>query len=486
MMQQVSVVGGGIGGLVSALLLQKQGLQVSVYEASERLGGRLRFVERDGDKIDQGPTIVLLPDTIKEILKDIGIEDEVELLEIDPLYSIHYQDGTTYTKYRDPAKQEEELKKLFPQDVKGFKRFMKDMKFRFDLGKPRYLETSFVRKRDFFTPTSIQTLSKLKAYQQVYQQLKTYFNEPKLREAYALQTLYIGGNPYRTPAIYSLVSYSEHEHGIYYIKGGYASLVEKLEVKMRELGISIFTNTPVHSVKPPNAIVLEDGEKVESDFIIINGDFPVAQKLVEGTADRNFEPSSGCFLVYMGIKGVKEDLSVHQFYLSKDFEQNMKEVFQWKQVPTDPSIYLFNPSKVDSSLAAKGKSVLYTLVPVPSGNQIDWEKEKEDFKDLILNRLEQNGLDDIRERIEWMEIRTPQEAMKDGLFEGGSFGIAPSLFQSAAFRPQVQPFPQHPSILAVGASVHPGGGIPIVMMGAKLVSEVIETQLEKPSTKRKV
>lgn len=160
--------------------------------------------------------------------------------------------------------------------------------------------------------------------------------------------------------------------------------------------------------------------------------------------------------------------------MSDSLEEQMKDIFINEKLATDPSFYLFSPSLIDPSLAPEGKSVAYMLVPVPDSTDISKE-EYANYADKILGELKSRLDPQLEEKIEWMDIRTPHESKQEGLFEGGSFGIAPTLFQSGVFRPQVKPFSME-NIYAVGASVHPGGGIPIVMQGAKLLAEYIDAE----------
>lgn len=477
MTKTVAIIGAGIGGMISALLLRNLGFQVTIYEKESKLGGRLAFVEKDGYKIDKGPTIVLLPEMLVSILKYAGIkETDYELLPLDTMYSLHYQDGTTYTKFRDVEKQKEEIEKISPEDVKGFTRYMVDMENRFAIGKEAFLEKSFVKKSTFWTAKNIQSLLKLKAYETTRKNANRYFSSEKLQEAYTLQTLYIGGNPFSSPAMYNLIPFSEHAHGIHYIKGGYASLVEVIQKKLLKSGVKIFTNSNVEQIVTEDyqAKALKVNGNVHTyDAILLNGDFPNMLPLLD--EKKKYEPSSSCLLFYFGLNKKYDTSNVHQFFMSSDFSKHMRQVFKEKVVPTDPSFYTFNPSVMDESLAPDGKSVLYVLVPVPAGDHIDWDNEK-DFINGMLEQLEKRAFPQLRKSVEWMEIRTPKEAMVEGLFQGGSFGIGPSLFQSGVFRPQVKPF-HYENIYAVGASIHPGGGIPIVMQGAKLAVDVIREDL---------
>ncbi|ANC75689.1 phytoene desaturase [Fictibacillus phosphorivorans] len=473
------IVGGGIGGLITALYLRKQGKEVTIYEKSSRLGGRLNFFEKEGYKIDSGPTIVLLPEMIYEILSEVGIErDELELILCSPMYKLNYPDGSHFYKTSDLPGQLNEIKRMFPGEEQGFLRYVTDMYERFHQGKTAFLDRSFVNRRDFWTPKNLHTLTKLKAYQSVKKLAEAYFSHPRMQEAFSFQTLYIGGSPENSPAMYSLVPFSEHAHGIWYVKGGYGSVVDLLQRKLVEQGVEIRLSTPVEALSLQgnlcNGVVTEEGTHLH-DMVIYNGDFPGIHHLIPGPkpVKKNYESSSGCFLLYLGLDRMFDEADVHQFFMTDHFDEHMREVFLQKKLPRDPAIYTFYPSKIDPTLAPEGKSVLYVLVPVPSGETVDWELEKQSYADFIIDSLEKRGYPGLKDSIVWSEIRTPNDALTDGLYQGGSFGIAPTLKQSGVFRPQIKPLP-YENLYAVGASIHPGGGVPIVMQSAKHLAKYLE------------
>ncbi|MGE6413535.1 phytoene desaturase family protein [Planococcus kocurii] len=479
---KIAMVGGGVGGLMGALYLSNMGFDVTILEKEKKLGGRLTFVERDGFKVDQGPTIVLLPEMFQELLQQAGIKaEDIELLLCDPLYSIRFPDGTVYTKYPDIDRQLQEIENVFPTEKEGFLRFISEGRERFKIGKSSFLEHSFVKKADFWTAGNIKKLLKLKPHQSVNKLMSNYFRDERLQLAYSLQSLYIGGDPFRAPAMYALVPFSEHEHGVYYLKGGYGSLIPVLEKELRARNnVTIKTEISVQQIVIENqqAKGIETAEGFEAfDAIVYNGDFPGIEKIVPAQKKRKYTASSGCVLLYFGLNKVYEEGNVHQFFMGDSYEDHMDDVFMKKQKTENPAIYTFHPSKIDDSLAPEGKGVLYVLVPVPSGTDIDWANDTV-WIDKIIDRMEKLAFPNFREAVEWMEIRTPKEAEAFGLFKGGSFGIGPTLFQSGVFRPQVKPF-KTDHLYAVGASVHPGGGIPIVMQGAKLLAEQIQNDFAK-------
>ncbi|WP_100372549.1 phytoene desaturase family protein [Bacillus sp. FJAT-45037] len=476
---KTAIIGGGVGGMLSALYERQRGHEVVLYEKEATLGGRLAFVERDGFKIDKGPTIVLLPEMIYSILEEVGItREEVPLTRIDPLYSLHFPDGMTFYKWSDKEKQYAELNKWFDGETENFDRYLADMKWRFEEGKTAFLDRDFVRKRDFFSAPNLHTLWKLKAYETVKRQASRYFNHPRLQEAFSFQTLYIGGAPHGSPALYSLVPFSEHYHGIWYVQGGYASLISLFEKKLRQRGVDIRLESEVEEfvMEGNRCVAIKTNNKQQEelfDRFIVNGDFPNAEHLVT-KQKKSYTPSSGCLLLYFGLNRTYEERDVHQFLMTDDFEKHMKEVFDEKTLPSSPSMYVFHPSLIDSSLAPDGKGVMYVLIPVPSGDAVNWD-DVDHYIEERIDELEKRAFPDLRDAIEWMEVRTPKMALQDGLYAGGSFGIAPSLRQSGVFRPQLKPF-KFDNVYAVGASTHPGGGIPIVMQGAKLLADYIDTE----------
>jgi len=476
---EVAFVGGGIGSLTAALLLSKQGKKVTVYERSSRLGGRLAYQEGGGYRIDQGPTIVLLPEMLLSILEEAGIDrSRIPLLECDPLYRIHYADGTVFHKWRNQLRQIEELERLFPDEVEGFQRYMADMEVAFKQGKEAFLERPFLRKREFYTFRNISLLTKLKAYKSVRSFARRYFRNEKLLDAFSLQTLYIGGAPFQAPGLYTLLPFAEHAYGIWYVKGGYAGIVSILEAELRSRGVEIRTETQIEGLILEKGRCLgvkeAGGKEILHNTVVYNGDFPHLASLLpkDAVPMKAYKPSSGTILIYLGLNKQWKDASVHQFFLPKNLHSGLKEIFQNNRLPQDSSFYIFYPSAIDEEAAPPGESVMYMLVPAPPHGSVVWEDEVPELVERVIDEAEKRGFPGLRAAIKWKDVRTPRDAASDGLYHGGSFGIAPTFGQSAVFRPQIVPYPIQ-GLYAVGASVHPGGGIPIVMQGAKLLANYL-------------
>lgn len=484
-----AIIGGGIGGLTAALLLSRIGVRTVVHERSSRLGGRLAFEEGpDGYRIDRGPTIVLLPDMLKELLAEGGLELPPDaLVPCDPLYRIHYGDGTVFHKYADRAKQLAEIESVFPGESDGFIRYMAKLERWFELGRPAVLERTFLRKRELLRPETVGALAQMKLLKGIRAFAAEFFRDARLQQAFSLQALYIGGSPLRSPALYSLIPYSEHAHGIWYLRGGYASLVPLIERELRRRGVEIRLESRVDSIEIAESRatgIMADGRFESADHVVFNGDFPGIEALTSkigppSARQRRYQPSSGCLLIYLGLERSYPDVPMHQFYLPESLDAQMDRIFRAQALPDDPAYYVFHPSLADPELAPKGHSVLYLLVPVPPNSaSIDWTEQAPLLAERVLEDAERRSFPGLRSAIKWKQLRTPADAEADGNYMGGSFGIAPILSQSAAFRPQVRPFRSIQNLYAVGASVHPGGGVPIVMQGARLLVETMKEEMQ--------
>ena len=240
------------------------------------------------------------------------------------------------------------------------------------------------------------------------------------------------------------------------------------------------------------------------DAVLFNGDFPYLEELLprealkQGISLRSslvqkpspsgwnqvnkmqpkskFQPSSGCLLIYVGATKRWAESLTHQFFLPESLDNSLRDLFDRDLIPDNPSYYVFNPVALDDSAAPEGESVLYFLVPVPNSKQIDWSSVAEPLADKILADAEARGFTDLAATTVWRTLRTPEDAEREGMYGGGSFGIAPVLTQSGVFRPQPKPY-NIAGLYAAGASVHPGGGVPIVMQGARLAVQELMKEL---------
>jgi phytoene desaturase len=393
-----------------------------------------------------------------------------------------------FNKFHDEQMQLAEIERLFPGEGENYLRFMRDLKDIYEQTKPLFLDRVFLKKRALFSWRNLLGLWRGKAHLSVAKIAAKYFRDPRLQHAFSLQSLYIGGSPAATPGLYSMIPYAEQAFGVWYMRGGFATLAELLEKELQERGADIFYSATVSdlSFEGRRCKGLSVGAKqYEHDIVVYNGDFPLLAKLMNTDAStskiaikRNkYKPSSGCVLVYMLANKRWNSLSGHQYYLPHDFDRQLDLIFNKGELPTHPAYYVFCPQAIDEQVAPSGKTLLYMLIPVATEGQVDWSKAAPRLVDLVLRDLEARALNGLRRSIEWKELRSPQDARQAGLFEGGSFGIAPTWLQSGMFRPQIVPEDVE-GLYAVGASIHPGGGVPIVMQGAKLLAQHLVKEMK--------
>lgn len=480
--KHIAIAGSGIGGMTAALLLTRQGYEVTIYEKSHQAGGRLAYEEQGPYRIDQGPTIVLLPDMLLGILEEAGIErSRVELIRCDPMHRFYFEDGRVLNKWSGREEQAKEIERVFPGEEQGFLQFMSDMDPLFPKGVSNVLERSFAKQKEFYSYEMTRLLKQMRAYTSVRSAVSRYFRSEQLRDVYSLQSLYIGGSPLSTPGIYTLLPYAEHEYGVWMLKGGYASLSSILEAELKKRGVTFRFHEEVKSLIVEQQVckgITTTKGTFYYDAVLYNGDFPQITGLFPEKNRRKkqaFKASSGCLLIYLGVEKRFEEATTHQFFLPSAFVSNMKEIFRKQKLPEHPSFYVFNPVNSDPSAAPEGHSVLYFLIPVPNAEKYSYTEETDRLVEKVLEEAEKKAFSGLRSKIRWKKVRTPQDAKREGLYGGGSFGIAPVLFQSGVYRPQPKPYRDIQSLYAAGASVHPGGGVPIVMQGAKMaVNQLIE------------
>ena len=474
--KQVYIVGGGIAGMMSALILERHDYQVTILEKSQQLGGRLAYRSNGKYKIDRGPTVMLLPHMHREVFSLAQLDfDQLAITRCDPAVTIDFADGEKFIKYSDHEQQKTYFAQHYPEDFVGFEHYLTDMRQLYQQGEKLLLTKPLPTIASIMNKPTLQLLKDMQLQQSTRHFLKNYFTNDHLLDAYSLQTLYIGGGPTVAPSLYALIGFSEHEHGVWYLQGGYAGLVEYLTKKLERRGVKIYYNQTVESVERRGKMIIKLHTATESfacDHVIFNAEYPKIAPILN-QKNKGYTPSNGCVTIYLGLNRQYPQKAVHSFYLPKNFAILFAKLFKKQQLPQTPAIYVFNPSVIDDTLAPSGHSSLYILVPVPSQTAtIDWDDTqfKHDFVQQILEQVEQAGFLGLQTAIEWQEVLTPADCEREGLYRGGSFGIAPNLWQSGPFRPQaaIQPFT---NAYAVGASTHPGGGIPVVMQSAKIACE---------------
>jgi len=477
-----------MGSLAAAIRLAAQGYEVEVFEKNGQLGGRMGRLEADGFAFDTGPSLLLMTDTYRELFASAGrdLDDYVRLIPLDGQYRVTFGDGDALTIRRTLPELIGELERIEPGVTPRFYRFLADACRKYRTGRSEFVERDFAGARDFFGLRNLKLLLKTRALTNYYRSVSRFFRTEKLRQAFSLQTMYLGLSPFEAPAVYSLLPYTElAEDGLWFPEGGMYSLIESMEKLATELGVRFHLNSPVEEVvvsKGRASGVRVDGEEIGVDAVLVGADLPYAYRvLLGGMADRDFkfrsreklEYTASAFMLYLGVDRRLDHLLHHNFYLSGRYRENFEAIFRDRTLPDDPSFYAVVPSRTEPRMAPQGMESLFVLVPVPHlGPNVDWEKDRSAIKEKVYDLLERRcGV--RRDWVVFERVRTPVDWHEEyNLEEGAAFGIGHGILQVGYFRPPMVSEGIE-GLYFVGASTRPGTGVPLVTIGARLVADRI-------------
>jgi len=486
--KKIIVIGSGFGGIASALRMRAKGYQVTLLEKHPDLGGRARVFKKDGFIYDGGPTVITAPYLFEELflLFNKKISNYAKIIPLDLWYRFVFEDKTSFDYTGNEQNMEKEIQKFSKDDVLGYKKLVKFTEKIFDKGFTELSARPFNNIK--FMLKQIPALLKLKSYQSVYKLVSSYISNEKLRRVFSMHPLLVGGNPFTTTSIYTLILFLEKKWGIHYSMGGTGSVVKALEKLMKEENIEIIKNAEVTEMlntgNQITGVKINDEKEINGDYIICNSDPPhVYKNIIKAKKKYSFlfnqkvkrmNYSMGLFVYYFGSKKKFKDVAHHTIYFGKSYKEHLNKIFDKKELSDDISYYLHRPSATDPSMAPENHDAFYVLVPVPNNlSGIDWSKEGERFKDLVLTKMDQTVLPGIKENVVSDFYLTPDYFEKElATLHGSGFSIQPKFTQSAYFR-----FHNKSEIFDnlyfVGAGTHPGAGMPGVLSSAKVLDELL-------------
>lgn len=486
--REVLVVGAGLGGLAAAVRLAAKGYRVRVLERHATPGGRCGLWESEGFQFDTGPTLLLMTDYLRKVFEDAGrrLEDYLDLRQLDPNYRVYYADGTSLEVTSRINRMLEGVERIEPGVGPRFLRFLAETAKLYTIGLAAFVDRNVHRRRDFFNIKNGLLLLRARAMERLQAMVGRYFKDARLQQAFSFQSLYLGLSPYESPAIYSLLPYTEVAGGLYFPMGGMHAIPRALARLAGELGVEIEYGVEVSGLDRDGARIAAvrtaDGRRLDADIVLVNADLPYAYESLLGERyegiDR-FDFSCSAFLMYLGVDGTYPDLPHHNLIVPGDLRRACDDIFERHQVPADPAFYICNPSKTDPSLAPAGMENIYILVPVPSqdpARPIDWAVEGPRLEAEMLERLERFGLTDLRRRLVTKRTFTPADfQVQLSATRGEAFGLAHGIDQVGYFRPHNR-HAECTNLFFVGQSTHPGCGVPMVLISSRLVVERIAAE----------
>ena len=483
----VIVIGAGIGGIVAATHLARHGIKVIVLEKNSRPGGRCDRFSRDGHHFDAGPTLLIMPLLYQAEFAALGtsMREMLDLQRVDPTYHLIFDDGSKLALTSDMSSMQKQLEAFEPGSFAGLLRYMNEGHRHYHVGIEKLVNRDFRKASEFFRLENLPLLYQLKPLVNHYANMSAYFDDPRLKAAFTFQDVYMGLSPFEAPATFSMMPYTELVHGVWYPKGGMYSVVEALMELARRAGVEFEFNTSVARIEvnggQARGVVLSDGRTLKSDTVLANADLPYVYKDLlpaDGRAEQLERKRFSCSVVsfFWGVDKKYEQLPAHTLFLADDYRENFNSIIRDLDLPANPCLYIHAPARLDPAMAPQGQDTVIAIVPVghmsENGEQ-DWAEIRDRAREQVFRRLATLGITDLEEHLKFEVNYTPLSWRKRyNLMKGSTHGLCHNLTQLGYFRPSNRHSHYH-NLYFVGASTHPGTGMPTAMVSGRLAAERI-------------
>ena len=488
MTKKVVVIGSGFGGIAAALRLRAKKYKVTLLEKHPDLGGRARVFKKNNFIYDGGPTVVTAPYLLEELfaLFNKNISDYAKIVPLELWYRFVFEDGSSFDYSGNEVSMKNQIENLSKDDFSGYEKLLSFTEKIFDKGFTELSAKPF--NEIIFMIKQIPSLLKLRSYQSVYKLVSSFISNDKLRRVFSMHPLLVGGNPFTTTSIYTLILFLEKKWGIHYSMGGTGNIIKGLEKLMSEENIKVFKNSEATEIISENkkikGVKINNKNILECDYVVCNSDPPnVYNNLIKSKKNYGFlfnekikrmNYSMGLFVYYFGSKKQYKDVAHHTICFGNSYKEHLNKIFDQKILSDDISYYLHRPSATDPNMAPEGQDAFYVLVPVPNNlSGINWSDEGEKFKELVLNKMDKTVLPGIKENVVSDFYLTPDYFANElSTLHGSGFSIQPQFTQSAYFRfhNKSEVFD---NLYFVGAGTHPGAGMPGVLSSAKVLDELL-------------
>ena len=482
------IIGAGVAGIATAVFLAQKGFAVEVYEKNANPGGRCGQMIQEGHRFDLGASILLMPSIYRDVFASLGLDmdKELETTSLEPLYKLFFSDGTDFEYTRDAGKMKLQLEAIEPGSFDQYERYVKEGYEFFNLSMNGLLGKNFYHVFQFINLKSILLLIKLKTWIKHTNYIKRFFRDARLQKAFTFQNIYVGQNPYKQPAFFSMLSGAEISEGALFPKGGMHRIVEKLLATATGQGVQFHYKTAVTKIvvngNKTEGIQLDNGSLIKADVVIANADLPYVynQLLPESRMSgrlKKKEYSCSAIVFHWGVDKIYPQLEHHSIFLNEPYHEGMKKIFNEKSLSANPSFYVHAPVRTDKSAAPENQDTLSIIVPAPCLDakcDQDWQILKQTAREGVVRRLKEAGLTDIEEHIKFEICYLPKTwESYCNVTNGSVFGsLSHTIFQMGYFRPHNR-HNKYKNLYFAGGSTHPGNGIPLVLMSAKLTSERI-------------
>ncbi|MCA6074798.1 1-hydroxycarotenoid 3,4-desaturase CrtD [Fulvivirga sedimenti] len=486
MSKNAIIIGSGIAGIASALRLRKKGYDVTVFEANPYVGGKLHVVEKDGFRWDAGPSLFTMPHLVDELfeLHDIDPRTLFNYKRKEVVCNYFWEDGTTFSVHADTNKFISEAARTFNTSEVSLKNYLRNAKEKYDLTTSVFLEKSLHKASTYLSFDTLKSLiqsHKLDITSTLNSTNKKYFSDPRLVQLFNRYATYNGSSPYQTPGVMSLIPHLEMHYGCFLPKGGMHAITKSLHQLAIDQKVQFRLNEPVkkilHESGVANGVQTEQGSYY-SDLLVCNMDIYSTYNLLLKDLKRSDkilrqERSSSALIYYWGVGRTFKELDLHNIFFSKDYREEFRCLFKEKTFSEDPTVYINITSKDETDDAPEGNENWFVMINAPANYGQDWETLKKISRDRIVQKINRILKTDIEKYLVTEEILDPI------LIESRTSSHRGSLY-GASSNSKFSAFLRHPNfsgrlknLYFCGGSVHPGGGIPLCLQSAKIVSDLI-------------
>ena len=476
------VVGAGAGGLASALLLQHAGYQTTILEKNNFIGGKLS-AEKLGDyTFDSGPSILTLPNIIRELFRATGADlaDYLELVELDPQWRCFFPDGLSFDFRAGEERMCEEIRKFAPKEVENFRKLCERTNELYKVSQDNFFFRDYGSVMDVMLDQRsslwnglrlVKSISPSQTYSQVIDQ---YIKEPHLRQALEHLPQYIGSSPFQAPAILGCLVHVQFDRGCWYPMGGMGAISQALVRRFSELGGKIELGCSVtrayHDGKTLRGIESEDGTLWEASEYVINADANSFAPLIDEKPIADDKLACSGITIFLGLKKKLPQLAHHNFFFSRSHRDEFKDMYERGVPSNDPTIYACVPSKTDPTVAPKDRENIFLLIhtAIDKGD-VDWSTFMPGYSQLLKSKLAQMGLGIQPEDIEVEAVKTPTDiGARWGTYKGNIYGQASHGRLQGAFKKRNQS--RFGNLQFAGGTVNPGAGVPMSVMSGMTAS----------------
>ncbi|QBK31214.1 phytoene desaturase family protein [Roseitalea porphyridii] len=481
------VIGAGFGGLAAAVRLTARGYRVTVIDKLDRIGGRAYVHEQDGFRFDAGPTIITAPFIFEALWELHGerMDDHVTLKPLEPYYTLRWDDGRTFRCWSDADRMREEIAAFDAGDIAGYEDFLVESEKCFRTGFLRMIDEPFHSFGRMLA--QMPHLIARRADRSVHALVSKYVRNENVRQSLSFHPLFIGGNPMRTSGVMSLISFLERKYGVHYAMGGTGALARGIADLAERHGTTYRLDTEVDEIVvrdgAARGVRLKGGETIEADCVVSNAEAGWtythllrnhARKRWTDRKVARMKYSMSLIVWYFGTNRRYEDIGHHTIMMGPRYKGLITDIFDRKVLADDFSLYLYRPTASDPSLAPEGCDAFYVLAPVPNlDGDTDWTTMAEPYRQRIQDYLEGSVMPGLSDAIVTSKLTTPLD-FRDRLLstKGAAFGMEPTIFQLAWFRPH-NISEEIADLYLVGAGTHPGAGLPGVVSSAAILDKLV-------------